>query len=116
MRSIVRKILAATRFPLEVVEVAQGIEAIELAREIEFYIVFLDYNVPGFSGLETMAEFRREKRNPFFVLITSTPDHAIAERARERGAAFLKKPFFPPDLEAVLCRFYGLSVLNPQRA
>jgi len=48
----------------------------------------------GFSGLETMVEFRREKRNPFFVLITSTPDQAIAERAR--GAAFLKKRSFRP--------------------
>lgn len=116
MRSIVRKILTATRFPLEVAEVEQGIEAIELARKVEFHIVFLDYNMPGFNGLETMAEFKREKRNPAFVLITSVQDEAVAERARAQGAAFLKKPFFPADIEAVLCRFYGLSALNPQRA
>lgn len=116
MRSIVRKVLAATRFPLEVTEVQQGFDAIELARKVEFHIVFLDYNMPGFSGLETMAEFRREKHNPHFVLITSAGDEAVAERARAQGAAFLKKPFFPDDIEAVLCRFYGLNALNPQRA
>jgi CheY-like chemotaxis protein len=116
MRMIVRKILAATRFPLEVDEVERGIEAIELARKVEFDIVFLDYNMPGFSGLETMGEFRREKRRAHFVLITSTQDDALAERARARGAAFLKKPFFPADIEAVLCRFYGLRQLNPKRA
>jgi CheY-like chemotaxis protein len=114
MRSIVRKTLAATRFPFDVSEAAQGGEAIELACNVEFDIVFVDYNLPGFSGLETMAEIRRLKRDPAFVLITSTQDPAVEMRARSNGAAFLKKPFFPADIEAVLCNYYGLSTLNPQ--
>ena len=41
----------------------------------------------------------------------------FARRARgAQGAAFLKKPFFSADLEAVLTRHYGLTALNPQRA
>lgn len=115
MRSIVRRILAATRFPLEVTEVEQGGEAIELAREFEFDIVFLDYNMPGFSGLETITEFRRAQRRPTFVLMTSMPSEAVVARARAQGALFLKKPFFPADIETVLCDFYGLRALNPQR-
>jgi hypothetical protein len=35
---------------------------------------------------------------------------------RAQGAAFLKKPFFPADIEAVLTRHYGLTALNPKRA
>jgi CheY-like chemotaxis protein len=116
MRTIVHKILAATRFPLEIFEAGQGSEAIEVARQVEFNIVFLDYNMPGFSGLETMAEFRRENRRPTFVLMTSTASDAVAMRARTQGAAFLKKPFFPADIDAVLCSFYGLQALNPARA
>ncbi len=116
MRAIVRKILAATRFPLEIFEAGQGSEGIELARQVEFNVVFLDYNMPGFSGLETMAEFRRENRRPTFVLMTSTAGDAVAARARTQGAAFLKKPFFPADIEALLCSFYGLEALNPARA
>lgn len=117
MRSIIRKILAATRFPLEVTEVEQGGEAIELSRQGEFDIVFLDYNMPGFNGLETIGEFRRyAKREVTFVLISSMHDEAIITRARALGVAFLKKPFFPADIEAVLCRFYGLRALNPKRA
>jgi len=116
MRSIVRKILAATRFPLEVTEVERGSDAIELARENEFDIVFVDYNMPGFSGLETITEFRRAKQRPTFVLMTSTPDEALAARARAQGAGFLKKPFFPADIEAILCGFYGLRALNPKQA
>lgn len=116
MRSIVRKILAATRFPLEVTEAAQGREAIELARQLEFDIAFIDHFLPGLNGLETINEFRREQRYPAFVLMTSTQDEAVFARARVQGIAFLKKPFFPADMEGVLCGFYGLRALNPQRA
>ena len=115
MRSIVRKILAATRFPLDVHDVGQGSEALELARQVDFDLIFLDYNMPGFSGIETIGEIRREKRNPAFVLITSLQDEAVATRARALGAAFLKKPFYLADIEAVMCGYYGLRALNPQR-
>jgi len=116
MRSIVRKILAATRFPLDISEVGRGSEALEITRRIEFDLIFLDYNMPGFTGLETMGEIRRESPRTAFVLITSAQDDVVAKRARSLGAAFLKKPFYLADIEAVLCGFYGLRALNPQRA
>ena len=115
MRSIVKKILAATRFPLHVQEVGEGFAALKLVREVAFDLVFLDYNMPGFSGLETLSEFKREKRRVNVVIMTSTPDDSLAAQAREQGAFFLKKPFFPADIDAVLCGFYGLKALNPNR-
>jgi CheY-like chemotaxis protein len=116
MRTIVRKALAGTRFPLDVTEADEGLAALQLVRENDFNIVFLDHNMPGFSGLETLSEFKREKRRVVVVLMTSAEDTEVAERAREHGAAFLKKPFFPADIEAVLSGFYGLRALNPKRA
>jgi CheY-like chemotaxis protein len=42
--------------------------------------------------------------------MTSLPDEALPERARAAGAAaFLRKPFYPPDIDAVLRRVYGLG-------
>jgi CheY-like chemotaxis protein len=116
MRSIVRKTLGATRFPFDVSEAAEGLTALKLAAEREFDIVFLDYNMPGFNGLETLAEFKREKRRMTVVVMSSAQDATLAERVRLQGAAFLKKPFFPADIEAVLIRHYGLTALNPKRA
>jgi CheY-like chemotaxis protein len=116
MRSIVRKILGATRFPFVVSEAAEGAAALKLAAEREFDIVFLDYNMPGFNGLETLAEFKRAKRRMTVVVMSSAPDASLAERVRLQRAAFLKKPFFPADIEAVLTRHYGLTALNPKRA
>jgi CheY-like chemotaxis protein len=116
MRSIVRKILAATRFPLEVTEAEQGGQAIELARRSEFDIAFIDHHLPGLSGLETIAEFRRARHYPVFVLMTSAQDEVVATQARAQGIPYLTKPFFPADMEAVLCGFYGLRALYPKRA
>lgn len=116
MRSIVRKTLAATRFQFHVTEASEGFAALKLVREGDFHVVFLDYNMPDFSGLETLAEFKREGRSVSVVLISSTQDESVADRARAAGAAFLKKPFFPIDIENALCGFYGLRALNPKPA
>ena len=116
MRSIVRKTIGATRFPFDVSEAAEGAAALKLAAEHEFDIVFLDYNMPGFDGLETLAEFKRAKRRMTVVVMSSAQDASLAERVRAQGAAFLRKPFFPADIEAVLTRHYGLTALNPKRA
>jgi CheY-like chemotaxis protein len=115
MRSIVRRVLAATRFPLDVTEAGDGGQALALARAAEFDFVFFDHNLPGLSGLEAIAELRRAKRYPGFVLMTSADDAALAEKAHTQGIAFLKKPFYPEDLEWVLCRFCGLGALSPAR-
>ncbi len=115
MRSIVRKTLAATRFAFDVTEAEEGFAALNLVRDGGFDLVFLDYNMPGFSGLETLSEFKREKRRVSVVMITSMEDAALAERARSLGAAFLKKPFFPADIETALCGYYGLRALNQSR-
>jgi len=116
MRTIMRKTLAATRFPFAVTEAAEGLTALELVREGGFDLVFLDYNMPNFSGLETLTEFKRERRRVSVVMITSTASEALAKRVRDLGAAFLKKPFYPNDIEKVLCGYYGLRALYPKES
>jgi CheY-like chemotaxis protein len=115
MRSIVRKILSASRFALDVHEAAEGIAALSQLRSGNFGMVFLDYNMPGFNGIETLLEIKRENPNVAVVMMTSTLDNAVADRARASGAlAFLKKPFYPADIDATLARHFGLQVPRNQ--
>ena len=114
MRGIVRKILSASKFPLEVAEADEGLKALELMRARSFDIVFLDYNMPGLNGFETLSELKRGFPKAQVVIMTSTDNESFADRARQAGAvAFLKKPFFPADIDAVLYRFFKLN--PPQR-
>jgi CheY-like chemotaxis protein len=116
MRSIVRKILAATRFPFEISEETEGVSAIKRVGEVAFDIIFLDYNMPGLSGLETLSELKRQRRHMTVIMMSAAPNEAIAQELSADGAAFLKKPFYPADVEAVLAQHYGLTALNPKRA
>jgi DNA-binding NtrC family response regulator len=109
MRSIVRKILSGCRYKLEISEAAEGVAALQQIRDGKFDLVFLDYNMPGLNGLETLSGIKRENPRLAVVMITSATDEALAMRARKAGAAaFLKKPFFPADIDAVFERYYGL--------
>jgi CheY-like chemotaxis protein len=111
MRSIVRKILAASRFAFDVREAAEGTSALEQLGGGNFGLVFLDYHMPGFNGIETLLEIKRVAPHVSVVMMTSTVDNAIAERALSSGAmAFLNKPFYPADIDAVLERHYGLHM------
>jgi len=106
MRSIVRKILSASRYVLDVAEADEGITALkQLATGID--LVLLDYNMPGFNGFETLAEIKRVAPKVHVVMMTSNVDDAVIVKARTSGAmAFLKKPFYPADIDAVLDRMY----------
>jgi DNA-binding response OmpR family regulator len=116
MRSIVRKILAASRFPFDIAEVDEGGTALQLVRKGGFDIIFLDCNMPGLDGFQTLTELKRTNSGVQVVMITSTDDVRLAQRARSDGAAFLKKPFYPADIDAVLCGYYGLRAIRTTRA
>ena len=111
-RSIVRKILSASRFKLEIAEAQEGIQALKQIGSGKFDLVVLDYNMPGLNGVETLSEIKRQHPRLCVVMMTGTPDEAVAEKARSAGAAaFLKKPFYPSDIDAVLYSVFGLRAL-----
>jgi len=110
VRSIVRKILRASRFVLEMEDIDEGAAALELVRSGRFDIVFIDCDMPGLDGFATLREIRQRHPRVDTVMMTGTRDAAIAERARAAGAGgLLFKPFFPKDLDAVLRGLFGLN-------
>lgn len=109
MRRIVRKILSANRFAMDIHEATEGLASLKQLQADNFDLVFMDYNMPGLNGLDTLSRIKTECPNVGVVIITSTIDNSVADRAHALGAlAFLKKPFYPADIDAVLERKYGL--------
>ena len=105
MRAIVGAV--GSRFRLEVAE--EGIEALKHIGSGKFDVVFLDYNMPGFNGIETLSEIKRQYPRIEVVIMTANRDETLADRARDAGAAaFLKKPFYPADIDAILHSVFGL--------
>jgi CheY-like chemotaxis protein len=109
VRSIIRKILQASRFRLEAEEAAEGAAAVERARQQKFDIVFLDCQMPGLDGFDTLGGLKGAQPDAKVVMITGTRDMRIEDRARAEGASdFLYKPFFAKDIDEVLNRLFGL--------
>ena len=106
MRSIVRKILSGSRYALEVTEAEEGIAALKnIGRGVD--LVLLDYNMPGFNGIETLTEIKRVAPQVNVVIMTSAEGLKLAAQAHAGGAAsFLRKPFYPSDIDEILDRIY----------
>jgi CheY-like chemotaxis protein len=115
IRSIVRKALMATRFAFEIGEAADGADALRRVRDGHFDVIFMDQNMPDMTGLECLTKIKQLKPDITAIVMTSLQNEALPASTRALGAAFLKKPFFPADIETALCGFYGLHALNPRR-
>ena len=92
----------------EVITASNGEDALELFSNIQspisnqFDIVFLDENMPGMSGLETLQEIKRLHPEVPVVMITKSEEEHIMEQAiGEKIADYLIKPVNPSQI--LLC-------------
>ena len=76
-----------------------GTEAIEIIDDQNFDIVFLDENMPGLTGLETLAEIKEKRANIPVVMITKSEEEYIMEEAiGSKIADYLIKPVNPNQI------------------
>lgn len=107
MRSIVKKVLAASRYTFDIGEATNGHEAITELKNSVFDVVILDYHMPGLNGLDILRAIVKMEMRIGVVMMTTTVDDSIAKAAIAEGATgFLKKPFYPADIDQVLDRYF----------
>lgn len=76
-----------------------GDEALDLLQEQPFDIVFLDENMPGLSGIETLAKIKDMQPNLPVVMITKSEEETIMEDAIGSNIAdYLIKPVKPNQI------------------
>lgn len=83
----------------EVVPVISGQDAIDCCREQTFDIIFLDENMPGLTGLETLASIKEIAPNVPVVMVTKSEEESIMNQAiGNKIADYLIKPVNPNQL------------------
>ena len=76
-----------------------GADAIDLIDEEAFDIVFLDENMPGLTGLDTLNEIKQKQINLPVVMITKSEEEAIMEEAiGSKIVDYLIKPVNPNQI------------------
>ena len=103
LRNLLRLTLPSDSF--DVTEAADGAEALQLLDERPPDLMVLDWNMPGRSGEEVLAELRRSDAGVPVIVLTGERDEQPRVVARRLGAdAFLTKPFSPLRLLAAIER------------
>ncbi|WP_099463836.1 T9SS response regulator signal transducer PorX [Parabacteroides provencensis] len=83
----------------EVIPVISGQDAIDCCKEQSFDIIFLDENMPGLTGLETLAYIKEIDPNVPVVIVTKSEEESIMNQAiGNKIADYLIKPVNPNQL------------------
>ncbi|MDR1654239.1 MAG: PglZ domain-containing protein [Prevotellaceae bacterium] len=83
----------------ETVTATNGTDAVDLCRKQSFDIIFLDENMPGLSGLETLSFIKDLAPNVPLVMITKSEEEDIMNQAiGAKIADYLTKPVNPSQI------------------
>lgn len=83
----------------DVVTATNGKDAVDLCQKETFDIIFLDENMPGLSGLETLALIKDIDPNVPMVMITKSEEENIMNMAiGNKIADYLTKPVNPSQI------------------
>jgi DNA-binding response OmpR family regulator len=83
----------------DITPVNSGTDAIEKIQEQIFDVVFLDENMPGISGLETLSEIKSIRPSVPVIMITkSEEEHIMEEAIGSKISDYLIKPLNPNQI------------------
>jgi DNA-binding response OmpR family regulator len=101
VRNLVR--FAFERRGFEVVEAADGIQAVAVARRESPDLILMDATMPGISGYEASRELKKAeatRKIPIVFLSAKGQTYEVAEGLEAGAVAYIVKPFAPKELVA----------------
>lgn len=104
MRMIVKKSLRSAGFgDWEVLEAANGAEALGIVASSRPDLILSDWNMPEMSGPDFLKAVRDAGHSTKFGFITSQASDDVRHAAAQHGALFvIRKPFTPESLREAL--------------
>ena len=101
----------------DVTSVTNGSDAVEKMKEGRFEVVFLDEQMPGMGGLETLAEIKRVAPEVPVVMVTKSEEEDLMEEALGGQINdYLTKPVNPSQILLTIKRLLERSRLRGERA
>jgi len=93
-----------------VIAVGSSPEGLELVRQRDFALVFLDLKMPGMDGAELFRQIRAIKPKLPVTIITGYPDSDLMARALAQGPfGVMNKPFGESDIMAAVAAFLRIT-------
>lgn len=97
----------------ELVEAADGVKALELFRELQPDVTFLDITMPGKGGLEVLEELRNDFPEAVIIILSADIQKQTQEKAQQLGAfSIVKKPPVKEVVQAELLKALAIAGVN----
>ena len=112
MRAMVARVLRLSGLPLgEVYEAGDGAQGLAAVRAHWVDLVLLDVNMPVMDGEEMLRRLRAEPETAALPVIVVSTEGSEARRAalEALGVWFIRKPFKPEELRALILRATGVT-------
>ena len=94
----------------EVIAVETGAEGLELVKQRDFELVFIDLKMPGMVGDELFGHIKAIKPRLPVTIITGYPDSGMMARALAQGPfGVMNKPFGESDIINAVANFLSIT-------
>jgi len=108
IRSLFKETLEELRYGVTAAKT--GSEGLELVKERDFDLVFLDLKMPGIDGAELFRQIRKIKPKLPVTIITGYPESNIMMRALAQGPfGVMNKPFGESEIIGAVDVFLRIS-------
>ncbi len=107
------KLILTYKFGCEVAVASSGEEALQMASENNYDLIFMDIGLPGIDGIETTQKIRSPEglnhKTPVVALTAHTDDNTRQKCVNIGMNEYLAKPFNNSEMKEILIQF-GLLV------
>lgn len=111
IRSLFKKTLEELGHKVVAAEI--GLKGLELLKQQDFAMVFLDLKMPGIDGAELFRQIKTIRPRLPVIIITGHPDSDIMSRALAQAPfGLMNKPFDESDIITAVNTFLPVSTVN----
>ncbi len=99
-----------------VIAAGDGLEGLELVKQSDFDLVFLDLKMPGMDGAELFRQIKAIKPRLPVTIVTGYPDSEMMARALAHGPfGIMSKPFGEADIIVAIHSFLRIATAKTPR-
>ena len=111
MRAIIKKVIAMSGFDVgEIAEAGNGLEALAKLENFWADVVLSDIHMPEMDGIELLKKIKTDPlmaSMPVVMITTESRDEVVSGALAMGAAGYIKKPFRPEDIKALLVEILG---------
>ena len=93
----------------EVLEAANGVDALELMKDNTIGLFISDVNMPEMDGIELLKRIKQDKDHKYtpVIMLTTESGRDMIEAGKEAGAkAWMIKPFQPEEIVSAVKKLF----------